>query len=1183
MDGGGQVVKQLIAALDDVISIAQKDTNRNKKATPTEYFAVLMSSLQGKTDYLCERLEILEAVIPQSNRQIVQTSFRTLSLTVLTILKQNNDNTKLLKGCFGTIGALVNTQDTSDGFWGGSHALHTVNILLMALDEKRSSLRKIASTSLCNILLTHKRASGRALRAYVADFCLEVMRNCSRSEYNRSLCIVRFLESSAGLFADPFQLLSQALLLQACDQPVLTAAVFRMIDSFYQSPDQVLSAEIQNELIKAVLHNAPSTKDMEANAFSLTALASGLVSLHKCSHELSAALLCPVLSRLVQACDSDFTQIHCACGTALKRIVSSCFDEYVIANAKLFEGEDGRGSILSDCVAVLEPMLQLRNQNSWLFVLDGIRSMYDQLRTHALGKYMDRLTVRLADVYQAAETQALVVLDPAIRNALGDAIGCALGAVGLVHFLKIIPLSFEDTPAFVGVDKSREWVLTILHTHLKRQRCALADFVSVVLGVARTCSQAMKSITDKPFQTALARRRILQMWALFPEFCECGAVDVPQTFPRLSGILKAAMQDVEYPELLSHVAAGLSHLLLRAREKCPAPRDSEEILVLKTAADTLLPLLLSVLEPMDISDERFQITVQCVGHFADVASPALLNGLLKRLLQLLLSTTMNIDVSSVQAGSAWMSVMLIVIPHLSEQMVTLLYRTIRPLLSISQPLALQKRAYLVLEALLLRHASVLEKLESKIQILAVISDSLLFAHVSARHMRLRCLEALISGMTAEDLAGVSGSVLGEVLVCQKDSNRKTRETAVDILARMVKQMEPAVIFPQLCSGVVGETFLMRSSSIIGLCVLVLAQRTDNWLLDQARELLPTLVLLLKEENSEQTRAVLAFIRVFVTVMSVDELNSHLELVLRAVLTDVGAHKTKFSSRIRAIVRKLSQRVTEESLAPFIPEADHALLAYIQKQARRSKRKKDSRDDEKLNDMLESEDEDDSDDGKAPVQPVRPKATRAKELLDESGLPRTIEDLLEDQPAAFRATPIPLPTVSGKDRSRDKGRSSDRATGDDSDDDDKDYRVRVAEDGMIVVEARPDKGAKPNPPAMSAAASEKHPKQAGKAPEAKKRQREPGEEYRSNKAGGDVWRRGMLAPHAYIPLDGRLLSKKNHDQAVKHFATVIKTGQGKTGKAVGRDRNGREKVSREDRGKRVRRSKSGGSDDEMDED
>ena len=36
---------------------------------------------------------------------------------------------------------------------------------------------------------------------------------------------------------------------------------------------------------------------------------------------------------------------------------------------------------------------------------------------------------------------------------------------------------------------------------------------------------------------------------------------------------------------------------------------------------------------------------------------------------------------------------------------------------------------------------------------------------------------------------------------------------------------------------------------------------------------------------------------------------------------------------------------------------------------------------------------------------------------------------------------------------------------------------------------------------------------------------------------------MLEPHAYIPLDPRMLSKKNTSSAVAHFGTVVKGAPG----------------------------------------
>lgn len=54
-----------------------------------------------------------------------------------------------------------------------------------------------------------------------------------------------------------------------------------------------------------------------------------------------------------------------------------------------------------------------------------------------------------------------------------------------------------------------------------------------------------------------------------------------------------------------------------------------------------------------------------------------------------------------------------------------------------------------------------------------------------------------------------------------------------------------------------------------------------------------------------------------------------------------------------------------------------------------------------------------------------------------------------------------------------------------------------------------------------------------------RLKEPGIEYRAKKAGGDVWKKGQrVQPHAYIPLDPRLLSKKHQATAIEHFGAVV---------------------------------------------
>jgi len=349
---------------------------------------------------------------------------------------------------------------------------------------------------------------------------------------------------------------------------------------------------------------------------------------------------------------------------------------------------------------------------------------------------------------------------------------------------------------------------------------------------------------------------------------------------------------------------------------------------------------------------------------------------------------------------------------------------------------------------------------------------------------------------------------------------------------------------------------MRSSAIIGLCLQAMEHRSDDWMHTQITEVIGTLILLLQEECAEQSRACLAFIRVCVSVLPVNLLTDLLPTIVSGTLSSLGHLKTKFTARVRSIIRKLSQRVSEESLRPLIPEEDLALYSYIQKQARRTKRKKTSRDELKLQELIGSGDEGDSSDDESDTEQKsarlasRPKATRAMDVVDSFALPASLDDLLEDQVSTFPSGHTSRPLKSSVTLSHDKGKkgkSKMMKSADDSEDED--YSVKLTAEGQLVVEE------KDSTQSVSAETkkradivdrdSQKEKSKSNDASMSKKRKmKEPGEEYRSKKAGGDVWRSGMLEPHAYIPLDAKMLSMKNRREAVSHFGSVVTNGKKK---------------------------------------
>jgi ribosomal RNA-processing protein 12 len=251
----------------------------------------------------------------------------------------------------------------------------------------------------------------------------------------------------------------------------------------------------------------------------------------------------------------------------------------------------------------------------------------------------------------------------------------------------------------------------------------------------------------------------------------------------------------------------------------------------------------------------------------------------------------------------------------------------------------------------------------------------------------------------------------------------------------------------------------------------------------------------------------------------------------------------------------------------VPESDVALLDYICKQARRSRKKKDTLlYNQKLEKMMMGDSDEDNGDssddeeggastnsGGRKKVPQRVRAIKSSEAMDTDDLPSDLNDLLEGSyqvPAVFGGGD------QGGAAARLEGKKRAAAESSMDVDDDEDYLVQVNKDGQVLVIPKlikhPDskmdtegEGEERDINSVQAAKAAKAlaiSSASGSEPLSKKRSHEPGEEYRSKKAGGDVWKKGMLEPHAYFPLDAKLLTKKNQDQAVSHIGIAV-NGQG----------------------------------------
>ena len=969
----GRGLQDTVSTLQDVIR-SQQEKGKEHEPTPTEYFAVISSmiSVGSGGDRIAELLKVLLAVIPSAAKPIIRIQFKNLSQSLLAILKANIENDLVVHTGLQVLGAIMQQQEHSDGFWNAVHSLQCINAVLSFTDSDSSKIRKTSHEILSTLMRAHQMSKSSALRSYVADFCVGVILSCSRAAYKRTHCVILFLESALAYVPEDklMSLLEFTLRLQLCEIPKLTAAVYRMYDTTFQSPYYSFSVATTIQSLQLLLNAKPATADMESNTYYCTALASAVLCLRKQDRGAlltgtpsvagavvssgSGNFLNKVTGALVSMCESEFVQVHCAVSTALKRILCTVFERRTSAmiSAAMQNGtaalEDTQLQTLLLSVASL---FQLKYQSAWLYLLDTMRSLFDLFKHNGRPvKMLAKVVSSLAEVYQAIEHGVLLNVPANVHIALSDTIGSAVRTCGLKLFLEIVPLS--DSTGLIPT--SKEWIITVLHANLKYMPCLLADFGNSILPLANNYYKILKSNGgSKGGEAKIQRTRVSQLWSLLPEMCTYNVKDLADTFSKMAPIMERLFSDEDFPELLTYVVGALYQLARSVRERCPRTPaavgtevTTPELQLLRSTAPKFLPLVLQYVEGINLGESRFQEGVQCIAAWCEIAPTGLVSAVSKKLLQLVLTTTATGGMSDSRenvAAAGWMAVMLAIIPLLPENLVQLLFKSIRPLLTASDTSSVQKRAYNLLLALLSEHRTVVLAMEPALQMLRAVSEALLTCHVSSRPMRLQCIRSLMEGMSSEHLVEALSVVYKEVLICQKDANKKTRDAALDILKYFIANLDGEIILQALTSTLstsagtnTNASSVLKSSVVTALCLLFLHHRGNHVMLNAGVQLLPQVGELLVDDCSHQTKAVLSYLRIFVSIQPV-EIVTNAELlpnVVAAFTVSLGTHKAKFSSRCRAIMRKLTHRIGEEVLRTVVPPSDQPLLDYICKHARR---------------------------------------------------------------------------------------------------------------------------------------------------------------------------------------------------------------------------------------------------------
>ncbi|EQC38838.1 hypothetical protein SDRG_03796 [Saprolegnia diclina VS20] len=1123
----------VLAAITDVILERRGPANDAESISNTEYFAALMTALES-TDatHTHEILQLLSMVLPEVHEAVLRTKFDAVAHCLVRVMHdaQANSDVASLKSGLVCLGLVLQALEPTPSVWSHPTVLKTFHVLLALATDPQPKIRKTAQISIVKILEVHADAHCDALSTHIASFAENILASAVAKDQTKVLQLVGFLASALPLLpSEVVTSLTEALFkLLGANQKTLSLVTLQALDALVSAPQSQVSAACLYGTLNTVLEMDANVHDKDV-AICLIHITCRSVARLQPLHAAHAQELLPrVVVAMCTYFESQHVQVHRKTAECLNVALQATLDLSSAAPRVLFS---------------LESLLNLRYQHAWssIFVLlSSLVSFFGQ----GASPSFDGVFKTTVELYEAMD--AMPQASDEMRKAFTRFMIASTIAVGAERMIAVVPLQNG-----AGIVEERTWLIPVVRDAVKQIPSRLEFFATHILNLAKNCEAVARSDSTTPLESKRMQARTMQLWSLFPSFCT-KPTDLNQSFKKIAKTLANAMSDKRYPELQLLVCQGLQALIKAANRDDVATAAADQMALSKFAA-RFIPLLITIVEGLDVEvdSERLPTLTDTIGGYAKLAEPAFIQSVFKQLMQTLLETTTQYKRSDPKAPATLglqaqahfhMSIAMALIPIIDGSQVELLYRVVKPYLLDDTDPIMQKRSYSVLVQLCEHHPAFATSPDKLTDMIESLSESLLTCSVPAKKMRLRALNQIVSAMerTQHDDVSFIPGLVGEIMLCTKEANAKAREAAFELLLAMARLVESKHSTPgaglmdflqMVLGGLAARTPHMRSASVLCMSRLVFEfGRTEDAIRNAMPDLMRTVLMLLHEKAREVIKSVIGFMKLGIAILSKDALVEFLPSIIEGLLKWIGEAKQRFRAKTRTIMMKLCRKYGYEYIASLVPEGDKKLITHIRKTKEREDRQKDKKHDGHSGSKAQSFEEfmQDSDDEDSDREDAKPSAKASGKSAANLKVGKSyIKENAEDEIVDFLDNSAFKNIVNS--------RKTKKAHRDDED-------FEFSKDGRLIIPGEPDAD---DDVAMESDDEDVVRRDVQKQLEqmglSKKRKIEAvaGQEYKAKKAGGDIKKKGKLEPYAFIPLDPKLMAKRNKRTAVSRFEKVGK--------------------------------------------
>ncbi|KIY44425.1 NUC173-domain-containing protein [Fistulina hepatica ATCC 64428] len=969
--------------------------DQNTEATPTAYFAALLTTLDGSLqkdpslnegDMLPAVLYLLALVAPHAPPAVICSNLSTILSLTSPLFPPLHEHAPPLRSQISLYHAVFQALDRSQLDSPGVRQTFA-SILQLCLDP-RPKVRKKAAEVVKDVLAhapppfsRHPYAERVAdwIRSSLADASSRpVFRGKgSQADTTGSDIAISIVSLLSGILpnlpsSSLANITSLLLPLPRFGHSYLTQSTYTLLANIFLLPLESDVNEVTEripEVLKVVLASAPSKTDAILAPAWLQLVGGALLAYSAASPDVSGTGVAQVWKVVWDFIDSDVVSIRKASARSLESVCQSFTPAFILSSVKNGPSKSIVQNIVTQSAKSLDLLPYARSVPEILSVISCLISNL-ALRDERTGETYAE-TLMLPVVKQVGDLRLKKGFE--FKEHADEVVSTAMRVIGPQPVLNALPLNLEPSDRQAGREP-RAFLLPLL---VQPHPSPLSHFVKYFVPLSERLFnlQQMAEMEGNQAQAKLWEVLIAQIWAGLPGYC-AGACDLKQaltvTFSKLlsellyqqtqlrPSILKALRVLVE-----SNIAA--SNVCEPTGKEFLTPIQAQEnVVFLKGLAESWLAVLFNVFG--SVSPEGRGLVGEAVNAWASITDQkgissacSKVTNLFKTNLRAAQPAGPRRDGASVT--TATQDLLILLLKYVSEDDATALFSfCISAEVLGAEDNGVQKRGYKIL-ASLVQEGKVKVDAEAVLRQLDELGDRL---SPAAKKDRFTLISALVAVLPSTSLH-VIPALIPEATLGTKEPSEKARNAAFELILAMGRKMRDGGVVRRsmmddmnddnatdaaasieeyvtmVAGGLAGATPHMISATITALSRLVFefSESLSNIMFD---EMFVTLITsFLPSNNREVVKSVLGFVKLAVHTFPVDLIRPHLKGLVPELLKRSHDHHNHFKEKVRHIFERLLRRFSWDEVYSCASDNEASkVLLNIKKRKERAKRKKANR-------------------------------------------------------------------------------------------------------------------------------------------------------------------------------------------------------------------------------------------------